>query len=64
MVEMDWQPIETVPKDGAPIYLRETEFPNREGRGHWYRACPTCVDSFVLDAGGILLPVRPTQWRP
>ena len=59
-----WQSIESVPKDGSTVYLRETEFPHREGRGHWYRACENCIESFTLEGPGILLPFRPNEWRP
>lgn len=61
---MNWQPIETAPKDGRAIMVNDTQFPGEMNLAHWTNGEEwsgwVYTDELLADA--IPLGPCPTHW--
>jgi hypothetical protein len=56
-----WQTLNTAPRDGSKVRMREVEYPFREKIGYF---SGTQGAQWVSDEPGVALPFRPTEWLP
>ena len=60
---MNWQPIETAPKDGGTMILWEPSLNDKVTTGYWYKNILSWRDGDWWIEGGQITG-QPTHWMP
>lgn len=62
--KMEWQPIETAPKDGTDFLLYEGDTTRKQWRGSWFAESWVCSASSDDHTVAWMMRIKPTHWMP